>query len=102
MLIFTEQKSKTLADANGWSRAYAEGFLKGKYSRRSGARLSSYGMVGLDEFCLGFRAGYFERQTPAAMRVETTAALERAAPGVRGATVAASAPATTFKHGFAS
>ncbi len=102
MKLLSEQKCKALAETNGWSPDFAAGFLKGEFSRRSGGKLSPYGMVGLDEFCLGFRAGYFERQHPAAMRVETPATAERATQSVRSAAVAASTVATTFKQGFAS
>ena len=31
-------------------------------------------MVGLDDYCLDFRAGYFERQNPAAMPGQNAAA----------------------------
>ena len=101
MNIFSEQKSKALAETNGWSPDFAAGFLKGEYSRRSSVRLSAYAMVGLDEYCLGFRAGYFERQNPAATRAESRAAPERAAQNVRAAAVAASTTPTTFKQEFA-
>ena len=100
MKTLSGQKSKALAEENGWSLDFAAGFLKGEYSRRSNARLSAYTMVGLDEYCLGFRAGYFERRN-LAMRVEIPAAPERATQSVRGANFATPSAATTFKHGFA-
>jgi len=65
-----KQQSKALAKENGWSLDFAEGFLKGEYSRRSGATLSTYATVGLNDYCLGFRAGYFVRRNPATTRVE--------------------------------
>ena len=102
MKFLTEQKSKALAETNGWSPDFAAGYLKGEYSRRSSAGLSAYIMVGLDDFCMGFRAGYFERRNPAAMRVETPAVPERTMHNVRSGAVAASTVATTFKQGFAS
>ena len=101
MNIFSEQKTNALVATNGWSPDFAAGFLKGEYSRKSSARLSPYAMVGLDEYCLGFRAGYFERQNPAATRVETPAAPEPAAQSVRGTPVAGSTTPTTFKQEFA-
>ena len=100
MRILSEQKSKALAEKNGWSLDFAEGFLKGQYSRICNAKLSSYGMVGLDDYCLGFRAGYFARQNPAAPCAEVPAMAQRAARSVRGAAVAASSAATTFKQAF--
>ena len=65
-----KQQSKVLARKNGWSLDFAEGFLKGEYSRRSSAKLSTYATVGIDDYCLGFRAGYFVRRNPATARVE--------------------------------
>ena len=70
MAILLKQQSKALAKTNGWSVDFAEGFLKGEYSRRSGAKLSPYATVGLNDYCLGFRAGYFVRRNPATTRVE--------------------------------
>jgi hypothetical protein len=100
MKILSEQKSRALAEKNGWSVEFAEGFLKGEYSRRCGASLSAYGTVGLDDYCLGFRAGYFERQSKAATRAETTAAQNRSAQNVRSGPVAAPSVATNFKQGL--
>jgi hypothetical protein len=90
MKILSAQKSRALADKNGWSIEFAEGFLKGEYSRRCGARLSAHGTVGLDDYCLGFRAGYFERQDKAATHAETTSAQNRSTQNVRSGSVAAS------------
>jgi hypothetical protein len=101
MKILSEQKSKVLAEKNGWSVDFAEGFLKGEYSRRSSVRLSSYGMVGLDEYCLGLRAGYFERQNQVPTRVQSAAGPEQAPYGGHVGAVTASSSATTFKQGFA-
>ena len=101
MRVLSEQKTKLLAEENGWSLDYANGFLKGEYSRRSRVKLSSYAMVGLDEYCLGYRAGYFERQSSVSASLETRAALERGVESARAPTAATSPTATTFKQGFA-
>lgn len=101
MNIFSGQKSKALAEENGWSPDFAAGFLKGEYSRKSSARLSTYALVGLDDYCLGFRAGYFARRNSAATRAEIPAEPESAALNVRGAAVAAPTTPTTFKQGLA-
>ena len=101
MKILSDQKSRALAEKNGWSVEFAEGFLKGEYSRRCGARLSAYGTVGLDDYCLGFRAGYFERQHKAKAQLETTTAPNRSTQNVRSGSVAASSVTTTFKQGLA-
>ena len=64
-----ELLSKVLAKQNGWSRIYAEGYAAGETFRRQGQTLQSYAMVGIDEWALGFRAGYFERQSPDSAQV---------------------------------
>lgn len=100
--ILTEQKSKALAEKNGWSLEFAEGYLKGEYTRRSSAKLSSYAMVGLDDFCMGFRAGYFGRHVPAATHAaQASAAAGRPVHGARATPATASPTTTAFKEGFA-
>lgn len=64
MKVLSEEKIKLLADRNGWSPVYAEGFLDGENSRRRGAMPSKYAQVGIDAYSLGFRAGYYERGRP--------------------------------------
>jgi len=61
MQRLTEQKLKILAEKYGWSLARAEGYVDGETSRRSGATPSSYALVGFDDYCVGFRAGFFVR-----------------------------------------
>jgi hypothetical protein len=62
------EKIKALAERNGWSLAHAKGFVDGDTSRRRGKALSAYVQVGIDQYCLGFRAGYYERRVPEATR----------------------------------
>lgn len=54
-------KVQVLAERNGWSIARAQGFVDGEMSRRRRAPPSNYARVGIDDYCLGFRAGYYER-----------------------------------------
>jgi hypothetical protein len=56
-------KVNVLAERNGWSSARAQGFVDGELSRRRGGVPSTYAQVGIDEYSLGFRAGYYERST---------------------------------------
>jgi hypothetical protein len=56
------EKSKHLAEQNGWSLAYAQGSVDGETSRRLGKAPALHALVGIDEYSLGFRAGYFERR----------------------------------------
>lgn len=62
MKVLSKEKSKTLAEKNGWSLARAEGYVDGETFRRLGTRPSTYAQIGIDEYCKGFRAGYYERQ----------------------------------------
>lgn len=61
MKVLTEESVKLIASKNGWSQTFAKGFVEGNSSRRRGAKPSAYAQIGIDEYCLGFRAGYYER-----------------------------------------
>ena len=54
-------KVNVLAERNGWSIARAQGFVDGEMARRRGGVPSTYARVGIDDYSLGFRAGYYER-----------------------------------------
>ena len=57
----SKEKYTALSEQNGWSIAFAEGFVSGQIERRRGNSPSSYLIVGADDYALGFRAGYFDR-----------------------------------------
>jgi hypothetical protein len=58
----TREKTKLLAEKNGWSLAHAEGYVDGQANRRRGVPPSKHAQVGIDEYSLGFRAGYYDRK----------------------------------------
>ncbi len=60
----SKEKCTALSEQNGWSLAFAEGWLEGEVERRRGNSASSYVLVGTDDYALGFRAGYFVRLKP--------------------------------------
>ena len=62
MKVLSTERSKQLAEQNGWSLAYAQGNVDGETSRRLGKAPALHAVVGIDEYSLGFRAGFFERQ----------------------------------------
>jgi hypothetical protein len=64
MKVLFEEKIKVLVERNRWSRAYAQGYIDGENLRRRGSAPSKYAQIGIDEYSLGFRAGYYERATP--------------------------------------
>ena len=66
---------KVLAEKNDWSLAYAEGYVEGENARRRSKTPPRYAWVGIDEYCLGFRAAYFERRNPSSMRSGNPATL---------------------------
>ena len=59
MRIVAKDKVKVLAEQNGWSVAHAEGYIDGQHWRKRGLPPSKSNLVGIDDYCLGFRAGYF-------------------------------------------
>ena len=63
MDLLSEKKLRMLADRYGWSIARAEGYVKGETARRRGEVPSPYSIVGIDDYALGFRAGYFVRES---------------------------------------
>jgi hypothetical protein len=63
MRILSEEKVRVLVERNGWSPAYAQGYIDGESVRRRGALPSKYAQVGLDDYCQGFRAGFYERNS---------------------------------------
>jgi hypothetical protein len=68
MKILSREKFKVLAEKNGWSLARAEGFVDGESFRRRGKRPPNYVLIGIDEYCQGFRAGYFERRAAVSLK----------------------------------
>jgi hypothetical protein len=69
MKVFSAEKSKLLAEQNGWSLLHAQGFVDGETCRRLGNTPARIAVIGIDEYSLGFRAGYFERQGQDTSRV---------------------------------
>ena len=67
MKVLSKEKSKVMAARNGWSLAQAEGYIDGEIFRRRGKTPSMYVQIGIDEYCLGFRASYYERRKPASV-----------------------------------
>jgi len=62
MKILSKEKVKVLAEKNGWSLMQAEGYVDGETFRRRGKTPSTYVQVGIDDYSLGFRSGFYERQ----------------------------------------
>ena len=52
-------ESAQRADRKSWSLERGKGFIDGLTSRKGKTEPSRYALVGRDEYCLGFREGYF-------------------------------------------
>jgi len=64
MKRLSEEKLKNLTERYGWSIARAQGYVAGETSRRNGTVPTTYVLVGINDYCVGFRAGFFERTSP--------------------------------------
>ena len=60
----TREKFTVNANGKGESGARVQGYVDGEISRTCGKPPSKYALVGIDDYCLGFGAGYFERKRP--------------------------------------
>ncbi len=61
MKLLSEERFKRLAEKSGWTIARAQGFSEGSVARARGTTPSSYAVVGADDYCVGYREGYFGR-----------------------------------------
>ena len=58
MKVPLDEDFKDLAEKNGWSEAFAEGYVDGRAARTRGRQSQTYPLGDLDEYRLGFLAGY--------------------------------------------
>lgn len=63
MEVLAEEKLKMLVEKRGWSMARAQGYVKGEAARRCGEIPPPHSLVGIDDYALGYRAGYFVRES---------------------------------------
>jgi hypothetical protein len=49
---------RDLAEKNGWSEAFAEGYVDGRAARTHGTQTDHYPLGDLDDYRMGFLAGY--------------------------------------------
>ena len=61
LVMMSEEKLTVLAHARAWSMERARGFVEGEACRRRDGVVSTYWMIGIDDYAVGFRTGYFER-----------------------------------------
>lgn len=58
MKAAAKQEYRELAEKNGWSSAFAEGYVDGKDARTHGRQVAKYPLADLDQYREGFLAGY--------------------------------------------
>lgn len=58
MKAAAKHEFRDLAQRNGWSHAFAEGYVDGKAARSHGRQISKYPLADLDQYREGFLAGY--------------------------------------------
>lgn len=63
--VLSKKKFQVLAERNGWSLERARGYVDGETFRLRAKMPSRYALIGIDEYSLGFRAGYYERRNGA-------------------------------------
>ena len=57
--LLSEKICRGVAEDNGWSLDYAEGYVWGQSVCLQGKTIQNHALVGIDDWALGFRAGYF-------------------------------------------
>jgi hypothetical protein len=62
MKVVSFDRAAQLAEQNGWSLLFAQGHIDGEASHRLSKALAVRARVGIDQYSLGFRAGYFGRE----------------------------------------
>ena len=60
-VVAFREKSQMLAEQYGWSLSTAQGYVDGETFRKGHRAATDDVLVGIDDYSLGFRAGYFNR-----------------------------------------
>jgi hypothetical protein len=58
MKVSPKEEFRDLAARNGWSCAFAEGYVDGRAARRHGRQITKYPLADLEQYREGFLAGY--------------------------------------------
>jgi hypothetical protein len=60
-VVVFKEKSQVLAEQNGWSLTSAQGYVDGETFRKRHKAPPVHAVIGIDDYSMGFRAGYFDR-----------------------------------------
>jgi hypothetical protein len=80
MKAAAKQELRELAERNGWSSAFIEGYIDGRDARTRGRLVAKYPLADLDQYREGFLAGYSllpERRCGASARSGPEGSVER-------------------------
>ena len=58
MKVSAKEEFRDLASKNGWSPAFAEGYVDGRAARTHGSLTPKVPLIDTDQYALGFLAGY--------------------------------------------
>ena len=58
MKASAKEEFRDLASKNGWSPAFAEGYVDGRAARTQGTLTPKVPLIDTDQYALGFLAGY--------------------------------------------
>lgn len=58
MRVVARQEFRERAEKNGWSSAFAAGYIDGRDARTRGRQVAKYPLADLDQYREGFLAGY--------------------------------------------
>ncbi|HKC54323.1 MAG TPA: hypothetical protein VKC33_06750 [Burkholderiales bacterium] len=60
-VVAFKEKSRVLAEQYGWPLTSAKGYVDGETFRKRRKIPPLHALVGIDDYSMGFRAGYFDR-----------------------------------------
>ena len=60
-IVAFKEKSQVLAEQYGWPLTSAKGYVDGETFRKRRKAPPLHALVGIDDYSMGFRAGYFDR-----------------------------------------
>ncbi len=64
MKVLSKDNDNVLSEEMSWTLERTQGYVEGERYRRQSLAISVYHKVGIDEYALGFRAGYYRQDDP--------------------------------------
>lgn len=73
-IVAFREKSQVLAEETGCSLTCAQGYVDGETFRKRRKAPPVHAVIGIDDYSMGFRAGYFDRPLSAYALADSPAA----------------------------